>query len=152
MFISLQASQNFPPVWPNFPPVRHTSLKHFFLFFFFSPQSKSQNFSARIFLICLFFPGLITSPFREPQPHSSYFSLKKKKKNIFKSVEDFSFHLCARNFLHQMVEPYICWMNISQFTNLFKCLAKKDNKRCGRSTLFGTNSGRARIYDQWASW
>ena len=54
MHISLQASQNFSRVWPNSPPVWYISLMCFFIFF----QSKSQNFPARNFLICLFFPGL----------------------------------------------------------------------------------------------
>ena len=32
MFISLQANHNFPPVWPNLPPLRNISLMYFFIF------------------------------------------------------------------------------------------------------------------------
>ncbi len=50
-FLTLQAYQNFLSVWPNFPPVWHTSLS-ISLFFF---SVKIINFPARSFLICLFF-------------------------------------------------------------------------------------------------
>ncbi len=50
--ISLQSKSEVPSSFNNFPPVWHTS--HMYLFF----QSKSQNFPARSFLICLVFPSL----------------------------------------------------------------------------------------------
>ena len=53
----LEKNVHFPasksPVPPNCSPVWHISLMYFLFFL-----SKSQNFPARNFLICLFFPGL----------------------------------------------------------------------------------------------
>ncbi len=93
MFISLQGSQNFLPVWPNFPPVWHISLMYFFIF----SVKITKNFPARSFLlICLFFPGL----FKKYRSHKTEVLAIQKTHHIVLLSSFFLYTELIPNVLH----------------------------------------------------